>query len=262
MLAEANINGEQCQTPALRLCRPREARAQEALLQGGQGSELAQTLTSPPAIRNRLRRDVPVLGVVAAHLEMGELMGHQVLDQRRRCHDHAPVEVQRSVRCAACPALVLVSDENLLRSDSKQARNAVNPGGEFQCGAVSVLPLECRSDNLAAFVPGQRTRNLNVELPLTELNPDRFRVRAADLESDRATAVLERFPADEPAAGRGLVGRAIVPDDPLGPLANRGFNVVSRGINRRHHSHDSGRIDRGLQRLLPPQPGHNLVVDP
>ena len=65
------------------------------------------------------------------------------------------------------------------------------------------------------------------------MDPDSnsLRISGADRQADRSAEVLQGLPADEATARRSLVSRAVVPHDPLSPLANSGFDVLTRRFN-------------------------------
>ena len=68
-------------------------------------SKLPQPLATATIVRHRLRNDPPVVGPMVAHAEVCELVGDDVVDERRRRQDCAPAEAKRAVRRAAGPPL-------------------------------------------------------------------------------------------------------------------------------------------------------------
>ena len=90
------------------------------------GAQLPQPLPPQAVVGDRLRDDAPVFGVVRAHPQVRQFMRHDVVQDRGRGHDRAPVEAQRPVRGAARPAAALTADQDRLRPHADQAPDPVD----------------------------------------------------------------------------------------------------------------------------------------
>ncbi len=89
------------QVAPTRLVHPGEASRPP---QQKRGALPVQPAAAGGIVRQDLRPPGPRSGVVPGNLQVRQFMHHHVVDDRRRAHDEAPVELEGAVRVAFAPA--------------------------------------------------------------------------------------------------------------------------------------------------------------